>query len=333
MGDIEKKTQNDVTDLKQQLKGMSTDMRLFSLSMRSLYAEKAVGTGTEPARRFRKLRDDTRNDAMVYLKGVLPLSTKFVASISEYFEYYEALNYKEWCEMLSDILEETVGYRELCETLVKMHEDILVPLKKRKDQALIIVKEMKDLQAEFEKKKKELEDSAGKKRAWAIGLAFVPYVNVIATPLLTAAALSDLAEAIAKGCQASVQGAAAVTVSETLIPALEAFIDGIRKAAGFFSVMEQELRKFEGKAEKSVKEPKLLHYTLMNKEAKEMKSICQAFYAVLPDVRTDFLAIPTEGTDQNYIDKWLEKQKTTIKEKCKVGSLASKLLSAITGGE
>ena len=333
MGDIEKKTQNDVADLRQQLKSMSTDMRMFSLSMRSLYAEKAVGTDTGPARRFRKLRDDTRNDAMVYLKGVLPLSTKFVASISEYFEYYEALDYKEWCEMLSDILEETVGYRELCETLVKMHEDILVPLKKRKDQALIIVKEMKDLQAEFEKKKKELEDSAETKRAWAIGLAFVPFVNMIATPVLGAAADSDLAEAIAKGSEARVQGAAAVTVSETLIPALEAFIDGIKKAAGFFSVMEHELRKFEGKAEKGVKDPKPLYYKVMNKEARDMKSICQAFYAVLPDVRTDFLAIPTEGTDQNYIDKWLEKQKTTIQEKCKAGRLASKLLSAITGGE
>ena len=28
---------------------------------------------------------------MVYLRGVLPLSTKLVSSISKYFEYYEAL--------------------------------------------------------------------------------------------------------------------------------------------------------------------------------------------------------------------------------------------------
>ena len=331
MSDIEEKTKNDVADLRQQLNSMPTDMRIFSLCMRSLYAEKAVGTNTEPARKFRKLRDDTRNDAMVYLKGVLPLSTKFVASISEYFEYFEALEFDEWREMLPDILEETVGYRELCETLVTMHEDILVPLKKRKDQALIIVKEMKDLQAEFEKKKKELEDSAKTKRAWAIGLAFVPFLNVITTPVLTAAFQSDLVESVAKGCQAQIQEAAAVTVSGTLIPALEAFTDGIRKAASFFSIMENELRKFEGKAEKGVNNPKLLYYKVMNKEARDMKSICQAFYAVLPDVRTDFLAIPTEGTDQNYIDKWLEKQKTIIKEKCNARRLAMKLLYAITG--
>ncbi len=333
MGDIEKKTQTDVVELREQLKSMSTDMRMFSLSMRSLYVEKAVGTRTEAARKFRKLRDDTRNDAMVYLKGVLPLSTKFVASISEYFEYYEALDYNEWREMLSDILQETVGYRELCETLVKMHEDILVPLKKRKDEAMMVATELKDLKEVFEKKKKELEEKADTKRSWAIGLAFIPFVGAIASPILAVSADSDLAEAVAKGAQAKVQEAAAITVSETLIPALEAFIDGIRKAAGFFSVMEQELRKFESKAEKGQKDPKLLYYKVMNKEARDMKSICQVFYAVLPDVRTDFLAIPSEGTDQNYVDKWLEKQKKTIRDNCKAGPLAKKLLAAITGGE
>jgi len=333
MGDIAKKTQDDVVDLRENLKSMSVDMRMFSLSMRSLYVEKAVGTSTEAARKFRKLRDDTRNDAMVYLKGVLPLSTKFVASISEYFEYYEALTFDEWRDMLSDILQETVGYRELCETLVKMHEDILVPLKKRKDEAVLVVRELKDLKEEFEKKKKELEEKAEAKRSWAIGLAFIPVLGAIASPILSAAADSDLADAVAKGTQAKIQGAAAITVKETLIPALEAFIDGIKKAAGFFSVMEQELRKFEGKAEKGQKDPKLLYYKVMNKEARDMKSICQVFYAVLPDVRTDFLAIPSEGTDQNYVDKWLEKQKIMIKDNCKAGPLAKKLLKAISDGE
>ena len=333
MADIERKTQNDVVELREQLKSMSVDMRMFSLTMRSLYVEKAVGTSTEAARKFIKLRDDTRNDAMVYLKGVLPLSTTFVASISEFFEYYEALNYNEWCEMLSEVLRETVNYRQLCETLVKMHEDILVSLKKRKDEAVVIVRELTDLEEEFVKKKKELEEKAGSQRIWAIALFVVPIVGVIASPVLLAAANSNLAEAVAKGAQAKVQGAAALTVSETLIPALEAFIGGIKKAAGFFSVMEQELRKFEGKAEKGQSDPKRLYYKVMNKEAKDMKSICQVFYAVLPDVRTDFLAIPSEGTDQNYIDKWLEKQKKVIEETCTARKLINKLRGAITDGE
>lgn len=330
MGDIEKKTRSQVKELGGQLKEMSTDMRIFSLTMRSLYAEKAVGTDNKLARRFRELRDKTRDDAMVYLKGILPTSTKFVASISEYFEYYEALEYDEWVDMIKDILEETVGYRGLCEALLKMHEDILVPLKKRKDEANMMVTEFKDLTAEYERQRKELENAASTKRGWAWALCWIPGVNLIATPLLSAAADSELAESVAKGKQAQIAEAASITVGTVLIPALESFIDGLRKAAGFFSVMEQELRKFEGKAEKAKDDPKKLYYKVMNKEAKDMKSICQIFYAVLPDVRTDFLAIPQDGTDQNYVDKWLENQKKTIREKCKVPKLAQKLLKAIT---
>lgn len=330
MGDIEKQAENSVKDLREQLQSMPVDMRIFSLCMRSLYSDQAVGTDSEGARKFRELRDNTRNDAMVYLKGVLPLSTKLVSSIRDYFEYYEALEYEEWREMLSDILEETIGYREMCQALLKMHEDILVPLKEREDQARLIVEELKHLQEEFERKKEELESKASTKRSWAVGLAFVPFVKAIASPMLFAAAETDLADAVAKGCEAKVQEAAAITVSSTLITALKGFIGGISKAAGFFSVMEQELRRFEGRAEKGKSDSNKLYYKTMKAQARDMKSLCQGFYAVIPEVRTDFLAIPTEGTDQNYIDRWLEKQKKTIQEKCSIQKLASKLLSAIT---
>lgn len=329
MDDIEKQAENSVKDLREQLQSMPVDMRIFSLCMRSLYSDQAVGTSSEGARKFRELRDKTRNDAVVYLKGVLPLSTKVVSSISEYFEYYEALEYEEWREMLSDILEETVGYKEMCQALLQMHEDILVPLKQREDQAGVILKELKHLQEEFERKKKELEGKADTKRSWAVGLFFIPVLNFASIPLL-AAAETDLAEAFAYGCQAKIQEAAVVTVGHTLIPALKGLTSGISKVADFFSVMEQELKKFEGKAEKSKSDSKKLYYKVMKKQARDMKSLCQVFYAVIPDVRTDLKAIPTKGTDQNYIDRWLEKQKKTILEKCSIQRIESKLLLAIT---
>ena len=306
---------------------MAVDMRLFSLTLRSLYVENAVGTKEETAKEFRKLRDDTRNDAMVYLKCILPVSTKFVSAIKEYFEYYDALNYKEWSEMLPDILKETTGYKELCQTVLQMHEDILVPLKKRKDEALLLVTKFKDLKMEYEKKKKELEEGVQAKRDWIGGLFFIPIVGDIAATVLGIP--SAMANAVAKGQQAKIQETASIAVSEALIPALENFINGIKKAAGFFSVMEQELMKFENRAANAVDDQKELHYKMMKKAAGDMKSTCKIFYAVLPDVKTDFLAIPTEGTDQNYVDKWLEKQEETIREKCSVPGLAGMILKAI----
>ena len=330
MAVVTRNTEREVKTLDENLKDMAVDMRIFSLTLRSLFVQYAVGTNEEPAREFRKLRDDTRNDAMVYLKCILPVSTMFVSCISEYFEYYDALSYEEWCDMLPDILEETTGYKELCQTVLQMHEDILVPLKKRKDEALLLVTKFKDLKEEYERKIKELEQTAETKRSWAFGLLWIPSVNVIASPLLGASADSDMAKAVAKGQQAKIQEAASMAVSKALIPALENFIHGIKKAAGFFSVMEQELRKFENKASNAVDDPKKLHYVVMKKKARDMKSTCQNFYAVLPNVRTDFLAIPTEGTDLNYVDQWLKKQEKTIREKCRFPGLFGKLLKAIT---
>ncbi|CAH3160040.1 unnamed protein product, partial [Porites lobata] len=261
-GEIQKSSTMDaVVTLRKDLKDMSKNLRLFSLSMRSLYTENFVRMKAETGQKFKKLRDDTRNDAMVYLKGILPLSRTFAKSMSDYFKYYETLDFQKWCELLSSIREKTVGNKKLCEMILKLHEDILVPLKKRQDQAELVVTECEGLQEKFEEKKKEYEDKAQTKTNWA-------------------------------------------------------FIEGITRTAGFFSIVEQEISKFEGKAGKAIDTRKRLHYKVMKREAQDMNSVCQAFSAALLDVNADFDVISSEGTDQNYVDRCLEKHSRTIKATC-----------------
>ncbi|KAK2566868.1 hypothetical protein P5673_008623 [Acropora cervicornis] len=120
-----------------------------------------------------------------------------------------------------------------------------------------------------------------------------------------------MAKAVAEGQQA---------LSKALIPALKKFINGIEIAAGFFSTIEHELMSFENKASNADDDPKKCHYMVMKTEAKDMKATCQTFYAVLP----------TEGTDQNYVDEWLKKQKKIIRVKCSVPGLAGKIVKAIS---
>ncbi|KAK3737715.1 hypothetical protein QZH41_000176 [Actinostola sp. cb2023] len=313
------------------LHSLPNDMMMFSLYMRSLYVENAVGTDSEAAQKFRQLRDDTRNDAMVYEKGVLPVSKKLVSAIDDYFDYYAGLTYEEWLENLSDILKETEGYRELCEIIVKMHESMLIPLKQREDKAKEVMLELTDLQKEYDEAKKKLEASAKIKKGFAIGLMFLPMVSAIASPLLSASAKKDMAQATANCAQAKLQEAAALLVKEELIPCLKVFISGLEKVAGFFSIVENQLQQFIGKGEKSQENPKKLHYTMMKKKAKEVRSNCDSFMAVLPAVRSNFQAIPTEGTDKNYIDRWLEKQEQIIEKEChsKVKSYFISFLRAI----
>ena len=178
--------------------------------------------------------------------------------------------------------------------LLQKCEDTLIPLKTRQDHPRLLVTELEDLERSYERKKRELEDTASTKRGWAIGLAFVPVVNIVAAPALTSAAMSDIQEVARQGRLAMFQKDAASKVSGKLIPALQDFVAGVSKAAGFFSVMEQEFRKFKGKAEKGNDDRKFLHYKVMKKEASDMKSICRVFYTALPEVQRDLSLM--EGT-------------------------------------
>ena len=99
---------------------------------------------------------------------------------------------------------------------------------------------------------------------------------------------------------AAVQNDAARNVSGKLIPALEDFVAGVTKATGFFSVMEQEFRKFEGKAEKGNDTRKFLHYKVTKKEARDMKSICRVFNPALPEVQRNLSLM--EGSGMSWLE-------------------------------
>ena len=325
----------EVDTISSRLVSLPENMRLFSLSMRSLFTDQAIGGQSDTARKVRLLRDHTRNDAVAYLKGVLPVVTRRVADIGDFFEYYEALTMDEWWESIADITEEAEAHKEACKVLVKIHEDMLTTLKKRKDEAGVLVIELRDLAAEYARKVQNLKDAANTKNDWAFGLAFVPFVNVIASPILLGSAQSDLAEATAKQKESEIQYAVSRVVTDVLVPALGNFIDGLQHIAGFFEILHQELTSFQQKGDraKGAGSPKVMHYKTMRSKAKEIRGGCRGFYAVLPSVRTDFQAIPDEGTDQNYVDKWLEKQKKLINESCSVRSLAAKLIKAINSSD
>ena len=87
------KLEKQLSTLCGDMKDLPTNMRFFSLALRSLYAEKAVSANSDVAKRFNRLRDDTKKDAIVYVKGILPVSTEVVRSLSDFFEYYIALDY------------------------------------------------------------------------------------------------------------------------------------------------------------------------------------------------------------------------------------------------
>lgn len=100
----------------------------------------------------------------------------------------------------------------------------------------------------MKKKKKELEDKAGKKCVWAIGLAFILFIYLVATLALCAVAELDLIwhMQLVKATGSESSRSCRCHSQQHPIPTLNS-----KKTAGFLSVMEQEFKEFNGKAEKA----------------------------------------------------------------------------------
>lgn len=155
------------------------------------------------------------------------------------------------------------------------------------------------------------------KYRWAVGLLVIPVINILVCPFLKAAAQSDIAKSFAKKTESEIHFAVAKSVKEVLIPALKNFIIGLEVIAGFFDVIYQELSSCErsGKSVKEANRPIIMHYKVMNETSDGIINDCKQFYSVIPSICTDFKAIPTVGTDQDYVDQWLKEQKNIIWKK------------------
>lgn len=246
----------------------------------------AVGTNEHPFKEVGRLREHLRNDTMAYIKAIQPVLPKFVSTVSEHLDFYDTLNYENWCKMLPNILQVVKGYKEQCGTILQMHEDVLTSFKERHQEALHLVDKFKERQLEYQETKKMLEEKAEKKKTLAFGVGLVPYIGVIAGPLLDSSADSDTENAVVQGQQAQTYELASRIVSEALIPPLEIVIDDLTNTAGFFSQLKVECMMFENKGLNAVVNPNKLAWEVMKCMGKNMKTTCQIFPPVLPDGRT-----------------------------------------------
>jgi len=307
-------TEMQVKNFEENFKDLPTNMRILSLSLRSLYTTNHVGSGEE-FNRFRELRDGVRRDAAWYTKGILPLALTAVRHLDDYFEYYVALDQDEWEECLDDILIDVTSYKNVCKEVVKLHEPIQQSLKKKESRAKVLVKEFDTLTQRYEEKKRKLEASAENKKKWAVGLSFIPFVGQIAGPILSSQASAELAEAAAAQTQSELAVAAIHLVKDTLLTALEKFIAGVDSVAGFFFVMEQNLESIRSRGETARGEPKKLHYKVMRSKARRCLGLCQNFVGMIPAVMTDLQCVPYSRNDDNFVQQWLVKTKKEIKQK------------------
>ena len=286
----------------------AVNMKIFSLSMCSLFSTESVNYS-----KFRKLYNDLRNDSILYVDEILPISKAYVGSLDEFFEIYKALSFTVWNDNLEFIITTARKYYEQAMAVKELHQELLLSLKPKVSRADEILLEFKDMASHFQKEKEKLEAICEKKYIFATALFFIPIIGQIACYFLCRSAKNSSAMASAANANAEMVCYAKFTVKGVLCKALENFINGVARLAGFFEELEMDLKTITNKgneaksAEQNMREKKW-HYEMMKERAGKVRSSCGALIRMIPNVRTDFLTIPREGYDKNYVDSWLEEK-------------------------
>lgn len=283
---------------------MPSLIKRFSDAMKMSYVGNALANDPESSRKFQELRSGTKNDALVYLKGILPFCEEVIINIHRLFEYFKHFEGHELVKQLKGMLDEIRQSRKLCDVVKTLHEDLMVDLKKRDDEAQKVTSELRALEKEYKNKQSDFERSAALKRKAAIGFAFFPGVGLIVAPALLAASISNKKDAQLQGLQAKSKDDAATALSESFQPGLLAFIEALGEVAGFFSELEGEVQKCHGHGESCIKEGVLspLH-KLLKINALKITEMCSEFRRVLPSVKVDFKHIcRDDGSDGTEVD-------------------------------
>jgi len=193
---------------------------------------------------------------------------------------------------------------QMCQDTLELHNFLLTDLKKRADEASKVLLEL-GLEAElFAEEKKRLKKKAKKAGWWAAGLAFVPYVNMVATPVLGVWALSMKKDATSAGKKSLLVVEAADCIKDSLIQSIENLTESMSKIAGFFQVLSSDLTMLN--KDQSDK-PKILYYKRIKKKSEDIVGSCHSFISTIPECKANFDAIP-DNYDRNYVQGWLSKK-------------------------
>ena len=275
---------------------MPHQLRTFTRGLRQLYTDHSL-CGDDTTAKFIDVRDSVRCDAVIYVSEILPLANFVMLNISEYFDNYLALNFKDWKESLEDIVKEIEGYENGCKYLIQMHESLMTSLKKREDDANVSTIEMEKLSKELEDKMNQLnvqaktqEKEAQSWDSWGQEWHFytLGWSTSYARPEVSsrqADAQKSRDEANAKKTSAEIATHAAHMTKTILIPCITDFLKGVSATQAFFAETKVDLAKMNRKDRDSDTKVKMMrHFNVMKMNAEDIKKVCKTFFSSIAEV-------------------------------------------------
>merc|ERR1711934_600720 len=286
----------DVDTLQTKLQTLPPSMVIFSSSLRKLYATAKVTDQDKETRNFLAVRDSVRQNGIVYINKVLPMTEEVIRAIGFFADYFTDLEFDDWSDCLEDIIGDIEKAIGVCDILKQYHNSIIKDLMRNQDKANVSVTELTKMKERYRVQEQELMDQAqahkieaAKERDYSVWGAIFSFGISAALSNKWAAeadakAKHENLEAIGKRENADIAFEAVSLVKGSLIPAVNNFISGLEVCAVFLSDSKERLEKMELAGDKGPRKP---YYIMM---------------------RNHMGAIPSETGDMNHVDKWLKEQ-------------------------
>ena len=269
-------------------------LQVATLSLRSLYVVNSSSVNS-----FVKLRQKITNEAKVYSKNVLPTSNDLIRTISRFCSLYNYVELNDFRKYFKAFVQEVKKGAEKCDLTLKLNKYILVEFKNSEDEVVKVLEQLESKTKEYEQKKKELMNSADVKLRWAIVLALIPVVNVIAGPIIYMNGRKSVINAIAESEEELLTVAAAEAIKGPLIMSITTLISSFNNIAKFFIILTDELNNIDNDDEL-----KKAHYNIMKNKCLKIIDACNYYFSQIPAAMANLQAIP-DDYDKNYVEEWL----------------------------
>lgn len=296
--------ERSISTVDDSLKCVQSNLVTFSKSMKSLFSKSVICAFADKGKEMTLIRENTKKDACMYVNDILPKCDDLVTSLTNFFDNYLDLSHADWKAGLQNTIKEAEKFQQECEHLIKVHESMLGPIKKREKELDLLVDELQKLTVSYNEKHQQLAERAKTKRDLAVKIEqnenLPPFFDIIAMGMAMEGA-EEMKGALALKIQEKMDEAAVDLLKNDMIPALQSFVDGLQGIAGFFSILKAELMTIE-KRGKSAPEANYAetHYKLMRSKGISIKDSCLKFHTIVPQVRSDFFAISSEEEDLDF---------------------------------
>ena len=274
----------------------------------------------DETKEFVEVRDWIKNHVILYTRHVLPEIEEAIFKVSKIMDNYTDLDYNEWYSYLHRILSDWEEAAAITRNLPYIHAQIVAELNQKIDTLHSAMEKLNvmvnptntqnslsSLSPQFlQIKPKNDEDSThvpSSSSAMEMSSSVCKQDNL---PNFTQE--KKFAEFFARGKNIKITKKAVETTTKELIPTIRNFI---KRLNDFLVLINQYKTEIDNLIKIPREEERKRHFTdLQKSNARRIKWQCDRFLIETDSARNNLAAIPSERSDENYVDRWLkEKQK------------------------